>query len=106
MYRVVPEEVRERLTENREEGSVGQVRSEQDKCRCRVTAHSAADDGLQSMSHQLASNQSIPLMIFNHTGTGCPTVTSISPLSSNQAKKLLWTQNKIDIKTDTSAAHS
>lgn len=65
-------------------GLVGHVRSELHKWHSGVTSHSLVVDSLQSVSHQLASNKSIPLMIFNHTVTGCPTATSTFPFSSNQ----------------------
>lgn len=78
--------LRERSTENEEEGVSGtsQFRRVYEG-QSGVSPHSTADDSLQSVSHQLAINQSIPLMIFNHPGTGCPTVTSTSPFSPNQS---------------------
>lgn len=62
------------------------------------------DDSLQSLSHQLASDQSMPLMISNHSGTGCPTVPSTASfqLKSQTAVDRIAGINKI--KLDTSAA--
>lgn len=74
---------------------MGQVGSEkQERCHSGVTAHSAVDDSLQSVSHQLANNQSIPLMIFNHSGTGRPAVTNT--LSIQKSERYIKADNKLD----------
>lgn len=61
------------------------------------------DDSLQSLSHQLASDQSMPLMISNHSGTGCPTVSSTASfqLKSQTAVDRIAGINKIKLDMST-----
>jgi len=77
------------LTANKEEGVRGtSLLKENKRCHDGVMAQSAVGDNLPSKSHQLANNQSIPLMIFNHTVNS----TLSTQLKSDRGQKQLWTE--------------
>lgn len=62
------EGVRKRLTANKKEGVSGTSQFRKKMEMLLEGYNSTVDEDLQSMSHQPANDQSIPLMIFNHTG--------------------------------------
>lgn len=59
-----------------------------------------AADCLQSLAHQLASDQSMPLIIANHSGTGAPTL----PSTASVQLRCQAAVNRVTARNDTQLA--